>query len=290
MRANSSLLFGTTAVLIALNYPLGALALRGMSPFLLILLRFGATAVIAWVAVAVLRSALPQGSTWWHAAGAGVLVQGAQFLGAYWAMSHGVRAGVTALIIAMNPVLVAILSGVISRRREPALAYLAVAIAMIAVVLACLPKILRDPSLGSGVFAALIALVGLAVGSVWQGRTLQGVSPVSFTAIGVTASLPFAGALLLMNDESVAPGATTWVLLAAVTVVGLLGTTAYAAYIGRAGARRASIVFAIIPALAAIGSWAMLGEPLDLTIGVALVLGCAACVIDVVASRRVTSS
>lgn len=286
MRTTTPTLLVVTAVLYAANYPLGALALHDMSPFLLIALRFAVTAVVTWAAVLVLRTALPRGRTWWHAVGAGLLVQGAQFLGAYWAMSHGVGAGVTALVVAMNPVVATVLGGLLDRRREPLLAYGAVALGAVAVVLACAPRIVRDPSLGAGLGAVLVALAGLSLGSVWQGRTLRGVSPVSFTAIGTTVSLPFAAVLATLVPESVHPGARTWVLFAVVTVVGLVGSTMYASSVARVGARSAAMLFAVIPALAALIAWPVVGEPLDAVVGVALVLGAVACAVDVVATRR----
>lgn len=286
MRSRSSFLLASTAVLYALNYPLGALALRSMSPFLLITLRFAVTAVVMWAAVAILRSALPRGRAWFHAIGAGLLVQGAQFLGAYWAMSHGVGAGVVALIVAMNPVVVTVLGGLLDRRRDPWRSYVSVGVAALAVVLACLPRILGDPALGAATVTVLVALLGLAGGSVWQGRTLGAVSPVSFTAIGVSASLP----LSLLFTTSVeqhfdaAPG--TWLLFGVVTLIGLAGTTLYATCVKTVGARQSSLMFAVIPALAALAAWPLLGEPIDPIVVVALVLGGAACVLDVRLARR----
>jgi len=278
-----ALLIGTTVVYAA-SYPLGALALHTMSPFLLITLRFLVAAPIMWTAVALLRSALPRGRAWWHAIGAGTLVQGVHVIGAYWAMSHGVSSGIAALVVAMNPVVVTILGGLLDRRREPWRAYLAVGIGVVAVVLACAPRIARDPAVGPGLVALVVALLGLSTGSVWQGRTLRGVSPVSFTAIGVTASLPIAAVLTLTSTNHVAPGGSTWLWFGVVTVATLVGTTLYAATVARRGARGAAILFAVIPAVAALCAWALLGEPLDALVVVALILGGAACVIDVRAS------
>ncbi|MFK4760588.1 DMT family transporter [Microbacterium sp. ZW T5_45] len=285
MRTPTPLLLAATAVLYALNYPLGALALQSMSAFLMITLRFLVTAVVMWLVVLLVRPSLPQGRAWWHAVGAGLLVQGAQFLGAYWAMSHGVGAGVTALIVAMNPVVVTLLTSILERRRDSWRSYGPVVLGAIAVILACVPRIARDPSLGAAALAVVLALLGLAIGSVWQARALSDVSPVSFTAIGVTASFPLAAVFALSVPRRVDPGAHTWALFVIVALVGLVGTTLYATSVRVVGPRRASMMFAVIPALAAVGSWVLLDEPLDAGILIALVLGCAACLWDLRRAR-----
>lgn len=290
MRTPTPVLLVTTALLYALNYPLGALALQGMSAFLMIALRFLVTAVVMWAAVLLLHPSLPRGRAWWHAIGAGLLVQGAQFLGAYWAMSHGVGAGVVALIVAMNPVAVTVLTGILARRRDSWRSYAPVALGAIAVILACVPRIVTDPSLGAAALAVVVALLGLAIGSVWQARTLADVSPVSFTAVGVTASFPLAAAFALSAPQRIEPSARTWVLFALVTLVGLVGTTLYATSVRAVGPRRASLMFAVIPALAAVASVLLLGEGIDAGVLIALVLGCAACLLDLRLARTRVSS
>jgi drug/metabolite transporter (DMT)-like permease len=278
-------LLATTVAVYAAGYPLGALALRGMSPFWLIALRFLLTAALLWPVVGLRRLARPAGRAWIPAIGAGLLVQGAQFLGAYWAMAHGVGAGVTALIVALNPALTALLGVAVSRVRVGRAGWAAVALAAAAVAIACLPRIAANPAVGPGVAGAVLALAGLAGGSVIQGRCLGGVHPLTFTAIGVSASAPPALALALLTPGHVSARPQAWLLLSLLTLCGLAGTTLYAGTVRTLGARTASLQFALIPAVASVMSWPLLGEAPGWLTAVGLVLGAAAVVLQLRAGR-----
>jgi len=296
MNKNALSLVSLTVVVYALGYPLGALTLRGVSPFWLIALRFLLTAALLWPVIAARRIAVPRGRALGHAVGAGLLVQGAQFLGAYWALSHGVGAGVTALVVAMNPALTAVLGAGLRRARRllrlpdaagsgARVPLAAVGLATAAVLVACAPKIVADPSVGPAVAAAVLALVGLTAGSLWQGAALRDVAPLSFTAIGVSASAPVA-LLPALSTPGRLPGTPAdWTLLVLLTLCGLAGTTLYAVCVRRLGAGQASVLFALIPAVAALLSWPILGEvPGALTLA-GLLLGAAAVAAQLLAGR-----
>ncbi|KAB1656878.1 DMT family transporter [Pseudoclavibacter chungangensis] len=146
MSRSTLALASLTVLLYAANYPLAALALGATTPFLLLTIRFTASAVALWGIVRARRSTLPRGRAlaWTILAGAGV--QGAQFLSAYRGMSHGVSPTVTALVIAMNPVLTAVLLGVVTRRRESPAGVVALVLATASVLLGCLPRGARRPT------------------------------------------------------------------------------------------------------------------------------------------------
>ncbi len=282
---NQRLLPAATIVLYAMSYPLGALTLDYITPFLLILLRFVLTAVLMWAVVAVRRLPVPRGRLLaWTVAG-GVLVQGVQFLGLYWGMANGVSAGIASLVIAMNPIATAALARLLLGRRENRWGLLALACAAVGVVAACLPRLLADPSVGPGLIAALIALVGLSGGSLLQGRKLGEVDSFVFTAVGVTGSIPPAAALALTTPQRIAdPVHAAWMLIVLV-VASALALVCYAACVRRMGARGASILFALIPAVAVVAAWGLQGTPIDITTAVALACGALACVAQTRSTR-----
>lgn len=278
-------LSAATVLVYAAGYPLGALALQGISAFWLIALRFLLTAVLLWPGIALRRLALPERGAWIPALVAGLLVQGAQFLGAYWAMAHGVGAGITALVVALNPAVTAILSVALTRRGIGPGAWLAVALAAAAVAVACLPRILANPAVGPGVVGALVGLFGLAGGSLIQGRALGGVHPLAFTAIGVSVSVPFALVLALLTPGHVAADPGAWGLLVVLALCGLAGTTLYAGTVRSLGPRTASLQFALIPAVASVLSWPLLGEVSGWPTVAGLVLGSGVVMLQLRAGR-----
>lgn len=270
----------------AMNYALTALTIQHVSPFLMLTLRWGMSAIILWAILAVRRTPLPRGRLLLESAGAGILVQGAQFIGTYWAIAHGVGAGMVSLIIAMNPVVTAALTTVVLRRRETRRGLVSLALGLGAVLLACVPRVLSDPRIGPMVLAAVGSLIGLACGSLWQGRRLHDVDPVAFNAIGVSASLPLSLGLLAGERVHLDGGSRTWSLIALIAVIGVIGTTLYSLLVRRLGARDASVLFSVIPAATALAAWIVLSERMGVTALIALVLGAVACALQLGGRHR----
>ncbi len=265
--------------LYAVNYALTSLALRTMSPFLLLLLRFVLSVLVLLAVCALLRTPIPRGRLLAVAAGAGLLSQAGQFIGTYWALGHGVGAGFTALVIAMNPVVTALLSRLILRRRASRRALLSTALGAAAVIVACLPIVLADPRIGPVVLAVGGSLVAVSLGALWQGRSLREVHPAMFTLIGVVVSTPVAGALALTEPARPPSGFASWALLGGIVAIGLGGTVLYSALVRAVGADAASILFSVIPAATAVAALILLGEPLSVAGVIGLVLGAAASVL-----------
>ncbi|KJL36082.1 EamA-like transporter family protein [Microbacterium azadirachtae] len=265
--------------LYAVNYALTSLALRTMSPFLLLLLRFVLSVLVLLAVCALLRTPIPRGRLLAVAAGAGLLSQAGQFIGTYWALGHGVGAGFTALVIAMNPVVTALLSRLILRRRASRRALLSTALGAAAVIVACLPIVLADPRIGPVILAVGGSLVAVSLGALWQGRSLREVHPAMFTLIGVVVSTPVAGALALTEPARPPSGFASWALLGGIVAIGLGGTVLYSALVRAVGADAASILFSVIPAATAVAALILLGEPLSVAGVIGLVLGAAASVL-----------
>ncbi|MDR2320812.1 MAG: DMT family transporter [Microbacterium sp.] len=269
----------TMVALYATNYALTSLALRTMSPFLLLLLRFALSVLVLLVVCAVLRTPIPRGRLLAVAAGAGLLSQGGQFVGTYWALGHGVGAGFTALVIAMNPVVTALLSRLILRRRASRRALASTALGAAAVIIACLPIVLEDPRIGPVILAVGGSLLAVSLGALWQGRSLGQVHPAMFTLIGVVVSAPVAGALALTEPARPPAGLASWMLLGGIVAIGLGGTVLYSALVRAVGADAASILFSVIPAATAVAALIVLGEPLSVAGVIGLALGASASVL-----------
>ncbi|WAC56942.1 DMT family transporter [Gordonia sp. SL306] len=270
-----------TVLLYGVGYPLGSATVAVMSPFLVILLRFAASALLLWVIVLVRGLRLPSRRLIGHAVVAGVLTQGVQFLGLYWALAHGVPSGLGSLIISLNPVVTAALMSLLMGHRETRAGLISLALGAGAVVFACAPRLLADHSMGAGVLAVVVAMLGLSVGGIYQGRHCTQMDPWMVTAIGLTASTPFAGVATLLTPVHCDNWPRALGLLAVMVVLSSVGaTTLYAACIRRSGARAASILFAVIPAAASVMAWIGLGEDLSAFTLIGLALGSAACLLQ----------
>ncbi len=270
-----------TVVLYAAGYPIGAATIAVMSPFLVILIRFAVSAVLLWGLLAVRRVPLPPRRQLGHAAIAGLLTQGVQFIGCYWGLSHGVPAGLAALIVALNPVATSAILMAAFGHRESRWGVVALILATVSVVLACAPSLATDHHLGVGIVAVVVGMLGLSLGGIHQGRHCAGMDPALITAIGITASTPLAAVIAAVYPMHVTDLPRAAVLLVVMVVFSSIGATSlYAACIARSGPRGASILFAVIPSVAGVMAWIGLGEALSPLAVVGLVIGALACVVQ----------
>lgn len=267
-----------TVFFYAISYPLGAIALHDIAPFLLIALRFAITALLMWGIVIGRRMSVPRGKELGMTAMAGLGVQGVQFLGLYWGMSHGVSAGIAALVIAMNPVATALINGIFFGLREDKWGIAALVLGATGVVAACLPRLLAHTHTGPALIVTFLALGGLAVGSIAQARFSSHTHPVAFTAVGVTVSLPPALLLASLTPVKLLHPYRSIGLILLLTACSALAMVLYASVVRSQGARTAASLFALIPAVAVLAAWWLQGTVLDASVALALVLGCAACI------------
>lgn len=275
-----------TVVLYALNYVLSAIAVHSVAPFLVLALRWVVIAVALWVAVLVMRIRLPRGRALRDAIGVNVLTQGAQFIASYWALGHGASAGVVALVIAMNPVMTAVATSLILRRRQRATAWWAVIVGAVAVMFACLPKVAADPRVGPAIIVVVLALLGLSLGSLWQGECLRGESPIALNAIGACVGLPLLAPFLFAAPPEMPAKGDLWLLILVIGLIGAAGTTCYSWLVRAVGAGEASIVFSVIPAVTAVVAWVMLGDAVTVPVVIGLALGAVACLLRVLPPGR----
>jgi len=173
---------------------------------------------------------------------------------------------VGSIVFSLNPILTPVFAGaLLSDERLSARGAVGMLIGLLGVGLVVSPdpaNLLAGSALGKAILFA--GAVSGALGSVlirWADGTLS-------STVRTAWGLPF-GALLshllsLWTGESAA--AITWspVALAALAYVGIFaGAVAYIAYFGlldRTGAIRANLVFYVVPVVATLGGWALLGE------------------------------
>ena len=157
-------------------------------PLTFLLLRLGLAGALLTLLTLIARSEWPASpQAWAHAAVAGLLLHAGLQGGVFTAIDLGVPAGVTAVIVSLQPVvtsaLVAPLLGERVGRRE----WLGLALGLLGVALVVLPGTLtggvseRLPA--SGIIACLVALVGTTSGTIYQKRHGDEVPLLSGTAV-----------------------------------------------------------------------------------------------------------
>jgi drug/metabolite transporter (DMT)-like permease len=277
----------SVVVLYAFGYPLGALGVAAMSPFLLLFLRFAISGVLMLGVARVTGRRNPTGAALGHAVVVGLLTQATQFLGCYLGLRAGVPAGVAALIIGVNPAVTAVVARLVLGEHLTVRRALAAVLGLAAVLTACWSTVPALAHAGAGIGFTLLGLAGIALGGVYQQRFCGDVDPVAGNAVGMLVAAVPAGALTLLFGASVLhPLQGAIVLVLMVLLSSMSATTLYLRVIGIAGASGAAMLFAVIPSVAALFAVVMLGEPVHPGVVVGLALGGAACAIASLGGRR----
>ncbi|MCW2592501.1 MAG: hypothetical protein JWQ86_4928 [Mycobacterium sp.] len=271
----------------ALGYPIGNLAVIGMTPMAVLAIRFGFAAVIlgAWARIA--KVSFPKGRKLGHVGVVGLLMQAVQFCTLYYAVQLGAPAVLCAVIVAMNPVATALLAAAFLRDRLSPMRIVALILGVAAVLAACASRLIAEGGVDPAVMLLLVALVGLAAGGVYQQRFC---ADVDFRAsTGVQNAVAFIPAIILALTTPFAVHDATKAALAVAGVVllnAVLGLSLYVRAINLHGAAAVAMLFCLIPAVAGVLSWLMLGQRVDIGTGVGLVLGALACWLNARASGQ----
>jgi drug/metabolite transporter (DMT)-like permease len=282
LRAASALTF-----FYALGYPIGALAVSEMSPMAVLVFRFALAAAILATWAALARVTWPTGRTLVHVLITGLLAQALQFSCLYIALMHGAPAVLGAVVISMNPVVTAVLAAAFLGEGLTWTRIGALVLGVLAVLAACAARLLAVGGLDTVVLLLIVALAGLAVGGVYQQRFCSDVDFRASAALqnGV-ALLPVAALASVMPWHVADPWKATTAVTAVVLLNATLCMTLYVRAINDYGAAAVAMLFAVIPAVAGVLSWVMLGQRPDIGIAVGLVVGAAACWLNARGSRQ----
>jgi drug/metabolite transporter (DMT)-like permease len=271
----------------AVGYPIGALAVAAMTPMAVLVLRFGLAAIIlaSWALLA--RSVWPRGAQFGHVMVAGLLIQAVQFCCLYEALLLGAPAVLCAVVIAMNPVTTAILGAMFLRERLGSLRVAALALGVVAVLAACARRLMGTHGLDPVMVLLVVGLLGLSAGGVYQQRYCAGVDFRTMSAVQNAVALIPAAALAMLtpfavHDTAKASVAVTGMVLLNAT----LAVSLYLRAISLHGAAAVAMLFAIIPAAAAVLSWLMLGQRPDVGVAIGLLVGGLACWLNSRAASR----
>ncbi|MGD8430173.1 MAG: DMT family transporter [Ectothiorhodospiraceae bacterium] len=211
-----------------------------------------------------------------HIAVAGLLVHGVYLGGVFWAIGHGLAAGVTAIIVSVQPLLTAALAGAVLKERIVPRQWIGLLLGLAGVALVVSSRISGGTASAVNVPGALLALLGITLGTLYQKRfcprtDLRTGGTIQYAASGVVL---FALALGLESRQIQWTGelvfALGWlVLVLSVGAVGLLF-----ALIRHGAAARVASLFYLAPPFTAIFGFLLFDERLSprALVGLAIVM------------------
>ncbi|QLH79422.1 DMT family transporter [Halosimplex rubrum] len=264
--------FLATSVLFGGTFVAAKAGLAHFPPLLFVALRFDVAAVALFAFVALTRSREQLVPRTRGDLG-GIVATGLFAIGLTNALlfvgQQYVTSGVGAIIASLNPILTPVFAAVLlADERLSARGAVGMALGLLGVGLVASP----DPAalLSGGVFGEAVLLVSAvcgALGSVLIRRADADLDSTVRVAWGLPLAALVTHALSLGAGESVA--AVSWnaeALLALGYVAVFAGALAYIAYFGlidSVGAIRANLAFYVVPLVATLGGWALLGETIS---------------------------
>lgn len=150
---------------------------RHAEPFTFLSVRFGlAAALLAGIAF-VTRATWPDGPQARRAMLAGAMLHAGYLGPVFWSMAHGMSAGISALIVSMQPILTAFLAPALLGERIKPRHWAGLLLGLCGVGLVLSPKIAAGnaDAHADTIIASVIALVSITAGSLYQKRYGGGV-------------------------------------------------------------------------------------------------------------------
>jgi len=261
-------------------------------PYTFLFIRFVGVLIVLFALILLLGERWPKEPLLWlHIGIAGMLVHGLYLGAVFTAIDLGMPAGVTALIVGLQPLVTTTLarfwlSEHISRRQ-----WIGILLGLVGIVLVMTEQVdLDSPGqlfTGFGwaaILSAFSALLGISIGTLFQKRYCTGMPLVTGTFIQyLGASLVLgAGALLFETREINWTPTFAFALLWLIFGLSIAAILLLMTMIRRGEASRVASLFYLVPPVTAVEAWILFGERL----GVVALIGIALAVAGVALSVR----
>jgi drug/metabolite transporter (DMT)-like permease len=206
---------------------------------------------------------------WFHIGVSGVLVHAFYLGGVFVAIGHGLPAGITALVVGMQPLLTAFGAGMFLGEKVTPRQWGGLALGLVGVFLVLSGKIAADAPLGAMLIPAVVALVAITAGTLYQKKfcpsfDLRTGSVIQFLPTAALTAL----AILLFGEFRIEWAPPFMFALGWLVLVLSLGAISLLNLLIRSGsAVNVASLFYLTPPTTAVIAWALFGETLT---GVAL--------------------
>lgn len=235
-------------------------------PLTFLLLRYTALVLLMTLAAWVSRAPWPTDpGQWLHLGVAGALIHALYLGGVFVAISQGLPAGIVSLLVGLQPLLTATLAGVMVGEGVSLRRWMGLLLGLIGLILVLSARLETD--LGwAGVLPAVLALIGITLGTLYQKRFCphfdwRSGAVIQFAAAGVL-TLPLAWTTETLQVEWTGEFvfALSWLVLVLSTgAVGLLN------HLIRSGSSvNVASLFYLVPPSTAVIAWWIFGETLSL--------------------------
>lgn len=235
-----------------------------IEPMTFLTLRFLAVAVGFAAVVLWLRLPWPTPRVMLHQCVAGLLLHAVYLGGVFAALALGVEAGASALIVGLQPLLVAAVAAPLLGERVTWRQWLGLAMGLAGVGLVVLEKLGQGLGTPLGILFSVLALLGITAGTLYQKRFAAGVDLRVGNVFQFAAATLATGILALAFEDGVIDWQPSLVLALAwsILVLSFGAVTLLYVLIRKGAAARVSSLFFLVPPTTALMGWALFDERL----------------------------
>ncbi|WP_067561311.1 DMT family transporter [Halofilum ochraceum] len=249
------------------GFTFGKLGLEHAEPMTFLAMRYGSVLIVLLPLVLLMRPPLPRrAADWGHLAAVGTLIQGIYFGLTYYSFELGISAGGVALIVSLQPILVALFVPWTAGEKVGLRRWAGLIMGLTGAMLVIAARSAVGATSMIGILAAVAALVSITGGTLYEKRFGVSHHPVTANAIQYLVAfaliLPVAMLTETMQVEWVPE---LYISLGYLVVFNsLIAITLLLAMIRHGEAARVSALFFLVPPGAALIAWGVLGETMPL--------------------------
>jgi drug/metabolite transporter (DMT)-like permease len=233
----------------------------------LLSLRMVANVVLFILLIAFLKRRVPKGAAFFHSCVVGILIHGFYLGGTYLAIDMGMPAGLSALLVGLQPILTAVMIVTFTVERFNWSQWLGLVLGFSGISLVLMGNIewQSDAHKTEAVLLCFLALIGITFGTLYQKRFCKGVDMVGSAMVQYFAAallfLPYAMSFETMQVDWTLEFTLTMVWL--VVVLSCVAILLLLYMVEHGAASSVASVFYLVPPTTAIQAWLMFGESFD---------------------------
>lgn len=245
------------------GFPVAKLGIAHAEPLTLLALRYVSVLVVLVPMALILRPPLPKT---WRAAGdvavVGFLIQVVYFGLCYVAFKSGVSAGAVAIVVCLQPILVALAAPAFVGETLGGRSWIGLGLGLAGAITVILARSSVAAENAFGLTCTFAALFGMTGAALYEKRFGTGHHPVTANLIQYAVGAAFCVPLALATESLTITWDWQFLGVMAYLVLGnsLLAISLLLAMIRAGEVARVSALFYLVPPLAALFAWPMLGE------------------------------
>ncbi len=249
-------------ILWSAGFAVAKIAVTHAAPLTVLALRYGLVLVLLIPVALVMRPRFPDARGTLDVAIVGFLIQVVYFGLCYVAFKSGVSAGAVAIVVCLQPILVALVAPRLVGERISPKGWLGLGLGLLGAALAIAGRSAIAAENAFGVGLTFLALLGITAGTLWEKRFGVSHHPVAANLIQYAVGAAFCIPAALLSEDTTISWSPEFVWAMAYLVLGnsLLAMSLLLAMIRAGEVARVSSLFYLVPALSALCAWPMLGE------------------------------